>query len=150
MTTRELEQPQEAAEPEELLYYWVDPSRFQIMRRSLEAMLLTRRCRSCKEETVNFAEAPPVKEQIKHIVDCCAQDETFIRPGMPMQEMVFRMLLAGGNHPMSLDGIHYQLTERWATPTNPMTISKESLKRILDSDEFYGFQEVSASEAEGL
>ena len=128
-------------------YYYIDPARCAEIDRSLELMLLSRRCRTCLSKEVDVARPPSVKEQIKHIVGCCAKDETFIRPEMPMQEIVFRMLLAGGNAPMSLDDLHYQLTEQWATPGNPMNISKEGLKRVLESDNFYGYSEVPTEAA---
>ena len=56
-----------------------------------------------------------------------------------MQEIVFRTLLARNNRAMSLADIHYELTERWATPVRPIVITEERLLRILDSDTYYGF-----------
>ena len=128
--------------------YWIDPDRFQEIGRSMEVVLLNRRCRSCKEKQADVAEPPPTKQQIKHIVGCCAKDETFIRPGMPMQEIMFRLLLAKGNKPMSLDELHFQLTEQYATPGNPMAISKQALMRVLDNDDFYGFHAMPTEKAE--
>ena len=148
MTTRDSRENPQTTASEEASYYWVDPNRLTELHRSLEVILLGRRCLSCKDQPANVTQPPPAKEQIKHIVGCCAKDETFIRPGMAMQEIVFRVLLAGGNRPISLDDIHYQLTERWATPSNPMNIPKEGLKRVLDSDDFYGFRDVAQGEAD--
>ena len=148
MTT--LEQAESPSSPEEEInaYYQISAERLDELNRSFEMMLLSRRCRSCKEQAPDLANPPSAKDQIKHIVGCCGQDETFIRPGMPIQEIVFRLLLSGGNRPMSLEGIHYNLSERWATPDNPMAFDRDGLKRVLDADDFYGFVEVPAEEAE--
>ena len=120
--------------------YWIDPDRFEELKRSMEALLVTRRCSSCLEEEPNIASAPPVDEQIAHISECCAQDESFIRPGMPLQEIVFRMILASGNKPLSAEQLHQQLTEQWATPGNLMNVSVEGLSRVLENDDYYGFR----------
>ena len=148
MITREQDEGQQATASEEISYYCISPERLVELNRSLEVLLLTRRCRSCREQPFDVAHPPSVDEQMQHIVECCGLDETFIRPAMPMQEIVFRMLLAQGNRPMSLEAVHYQLTDRWATPGNPMNISQKGLKSILDSDEFYGFRELPPEEAE--
>ena len=141
-------QAQETLPPEAAHQYWVDPARFDELSRSMEVLLLTRRCRSCLAQEVNSAQPPSADEQIKHIVGCCAQDDSFIRPGMPLQEIVFRLILAGGNAPVNLTSLHYRLTEEWSTPGNPMNISAGGLKRVLDSDDFYGFRELAPAEEE--
>ena len=91
------------------------------------------------------SKAKPMKEQddvkvlIREIAQNFKTDPDFIRSDMPVQEIVFRTLLARGNRPMSLSDLHYELTERWATPIRPIIITEERLLRILDSDTYYGF-----------
>ena len=119
--------------------YRIDASRLEYLKRSMEALLLTRRCSTCLEATVNIAAAPSADEQIAHILECCSQDESFIRPGMALQEIVFRMILAAGNAPVLLSQLHYQLTEQWATPGNLMNVTSEGLQRVLETDDYYGF-----------
>ena len=80
---------------------------------------------------------------MREIAECCANQEGFIRPEMPMQEILFRALLSEGNKPVSLERLHYLVTERYHTPANPRSISLNGLKRVLDSDIYYGFREVS-------
>ena len=80
-----------------------------------------------------------VKVLIREIAQNYKNDPDFIRSDMPVQEIVFRTLLARGNRPMSLSDIHYELTEHWATPIRPIVITEERLLRILDSDTYYGF-----------
>ena len=120
--------------------YWIDPARLEELKRSMEMLLATRRCATCLEEEPDIASPPSADVQIAHIAECCAQDESFIKPGMPLQEIVFRMILAAGNMPVSIGQLHYQLTEQWATPGNLMNVSAEGLRRVLDTDDYYGFR----------
>ena len=128
--------------------YVVDPARVSELSRSLESILLSRRCPSCKARLQETGEIPSVEAQIKEIEECCGNKEGFIRPEMPMQEIVFRTLLAGGNVPVSLSQLHYQVTDRWYTPANPRSISVAGLKTVLDADLYYGFKEVPQPLAE--
>ena len=76
------------------------------------------------------------------ISKCCGSKDDFIKFGFPLKEIVFRLLLQKGNKPIGLESLHWDITEEWARPTNPMTISIQSLKRTLDEDSSYGFREV--------
>ena len=91
------------------------------------------------------SKSKPVKELgdvnglIREIAQNYKNDPNYIRSDMPVQEIIFRTLLARGNRPMSLLDLHYELTEHWATPIRPIVITEERLLRILDSDTYYGF-----------
>ncbi len=130
--------PQEEKEPS----YILDPQRAAEEDLSLEFVLLGRRCSSCRERLEETGEMPTVKQHIAQIAKCCALKEGFIRPQMPIQEIVFRILLSERNQPASLSHLHSLLTEEWATPMNPKNVSAEDLKRILASDNYYGFKEI--------
>ena len=80
-----------------------------------------------------------VKGLIREISQNYKNDSSFIRSEMPVQEIVFRTLLARNNRPMSLVDLHYELTEKWSTPIRPIVITEERLRRILDTDTYYGF-----------
>ena len=58
---------------------------------------------------------------------------------MPIQEIVFRLLLTRRNTPTLLSDLHYELTEKWSTPVRPINITENGLARILNSDTYYGF-----------
>ena len=90
-----------------------------------------------KSKPIN--ELGDVKGLIREIAQNHKNDPEYIRSNMPVQEIIFRTLLARGNRPMSLADLHYELTERWATPVRPIVITEERLLRILDSDSYYGF-----------
>ena len=80
-----------------------------------------------------------VKSLIREISQSYKNDASFSLSDMPVQEIVFRTLLARNKRPMSLADLHYELTEKWATPIRPIVITEERLLRILDNDTYYGF-----------
>ena len=123
-------------------HYVIDPERSRQLRRAPEVLLLGRRCPSCAARYEGTGELPPAEEQLREIAQCCARQEGFIVPEMPLLEIVFRTLLAAGNRPVSLQQLHDDLTDRWATPANPRNISPATLRRILAADTYYGIREV--------
>ena len=141
-TSDDLETQQPEPSPPQIPYYVIDLSRAKEFDRSLPVILLSRRCPSCRAQLESSSDLPPDEEQIKEIASCCSTQEGYIRPEMPMQEIIFRTLLSGGNQRVSLEQLHYLVTDRWYTPNNPRNISIDSLKQVLDHDSYYGFQEV--------
>ena len=80
------------------------------------------------------------KRMVKEIADRYSDDEKeFIQAELPIQEIVFRILLVRRNAPISLQELQQDLNDRWATPVRPINITLAGLKRILDADTFYGF-----------
>ena len=119
--------------------YFVDIQRAEAEDRALDGVLAARRCSACQNRLGKGSSQPSAANQIKQIGECCAKKEDFIKPGMPLQEIVFRVLLKGGNQPMALQDIHYAVSEEWARPAHPMAIAIDALRRTLDQDRFYGF-----------
>jgi hypothetical protein len=79
------------------------------------------------------------QELINEIAEHRATEPGFIRPDMPIQEIVFRVLLSRRNEPTPLSDLHHELTEKWATPIRPINVTRAGLRRILDNDTYYGF-----------
>ena len=90
-----------------------------------------------KSKPIN--ELGDVKGLIREIAQNYKDDPNFIRSDMPVQEIIFRTMLARSNRPIALSDLHYELTERWATPIRPIVITQQRLLRILDDDTYYGF-----------
>ena len=147
-TPEELEVQEAESAPQEISHYVIDPSLASEQGRSLAIILLGRRCDSCRARLEASGETPTEEQHIKEIAKCCSTQEGFIRPEMPLQEIVLRTLLSEANRPVSLERLHYLVTEGWYSPINPRSLSQESLKRVLDSDDFYGFKEVLITQTE--
>ena len=141
MIVQDVESTQTDSKQYANVYYIIDPEQAEEEGRVLEALLLSRRCSSCRTRMEKKKSVTPAKKQMGEIAKCCAKVDDFMRPGMPLRELTFRLLLKGGNKPMSVNDLHYALTEDLARPTHPMNISAEALKRILDGDKYYSFKE---------
>ncbi len=79
---------------------------------------------------------------IREIQEFHADTENFIRVSMPIQEIIFRTLLARGNSPIPLSELHRELTGRWSNLLRPISIDQERLRQVLHADTYYGFAEV--------
>ena len=146
MTTQEPDAEELAAEesveeqPEkESPLFLISADRLKYLERSPVHLIAGRLTAESPSKSKSIAEMGNVKILIREISQNYKNDSNFIRSDMPMQEIVFRTLLARNNRPMSLTDLHYELTERWATPIRPIVITEERLLRILDNDTYYGF-----------
>ena len=141
MTTPEPQAEEQADEqPEkENPMFLISVDRLNKLERSPVHLVAGRLASASPSKSKPVNELGDVKGLIREIAQNYKNDANFIRSDMPMQEIIFRTLLARSNRPMSLSDIHYELTERWATPIRPIVITEERLLRILDSDTYYGF-----------
>ena len=144
MTTPDPETPQQ---PEAPLVYQVSFERLTELKRSAVAMVAERRPQSCPSRKKPDHELTDPQKLIKEISEHWGSQEGFIRTEMPIQEIVFRVLLARRNEATPLQDLHYELTERWATPIRPINLTEDALARILDADTFYGFVRVDTGAA---
>lgn len=124
--------------------YHISLERLVELKRSATAILAARRGPSCPSRDKPDHELTDPQALIDEIAEYCADGEGFIDSNMPLQEIIFRILLSHRNQPMSVRALHYQLTERWATPVKPMNISQAGLHRILEADTYYGFAAVAS------
>ena len=119
--------------------FLISVDRLKQLDRSAVHLVAGRLASTSPSKSKPVKELGDVKGLIREIAQNYKNDPNYIRSEMPVQEIIFRTLLARGNRPMSLSDIHYELTERWATPIRPIVITEERLLRILDSDIYYGF-----------
>ena len=139
MTDPNPEAPQPEQQEEEIPTYYISLERLDELNRSAITLLAARRGPASPSLVQEEHELDNAAELLAELAEYSAGEEGFIDSGMPIQEIVFRMLLARRNEPTSLTDLHHELTERWATPVRPIHVSVKSLERILDSDNYYGF-----------
>jgi hypothetical protein len=137
-------EPDSLDQAEENYLYFVSFERLHELKRSALALVAERRGPSFPSREKPDHELTNVQVLVDEIAEHHAEDESFIRTDMPIQEIVFRILLTRRNQPTPLRDLHYELTERWATPVRPINISELGLRRILDVDTHYGFARVVA------
>lgn len=161
-TPNELEQPgEEESEPKPR--YFIDFKWYEENNRSFSAFARSRLCFSCQsKQEVETERSIPVEgsdgkvmfqtskathgdDLLVVIRDCCSQARGFITPDLPVMEIVFRILLANGNQPLTLEEIRARLEEKLTGADRPRTLSSEMLQRILDNDVYYGLRCVPTS-----
>jgi len=136
-------EPDSQEQAEENHLYFISFQRLEELNRSALVLVAERRGPSFPSREKPDHELTDAKFLVDEIAEHYAEDEDFIRTEMPIQEIVFRILLSRRNQPTPLRDLHYELTERWATPVRPINISELGLRRILDADTHYGFARVS-------
>ena len=134
--------------PPESLEYRFSLERLGELNRSPAPLLLARLNTACPSYGKTPADIADSADLIEEIRRHCADDDSFIRNSLPLQEIVFRTLLLNGGKPMTLGELHREVTERWSTPIRAITVTVAGLARILDSDSFYGFALASPVEPE--
>ncbi len=138
-------EPETAGAPEENMLgsgrYCISLPRLAQLNRSAVHLIADRLNEGCPsyDQPVGGLDAETL---IREIREFHADIPDFIRAEMPIQEIVFRVLLARGNAPTSLYELHRELTERWHSAFRPISIETDGLRRILDADVYYGFAEV--------
>lgn len=119
--------------------WYVDLDWYARNKRSLAALARAYLCSKCRRK---LGDGEPAQEKlITTIRDCCAKGSQFINPGQPVMENVFRLLLANGNQPMSLEEIGQQLKERLGGDN--YRTSPQMLACLLARDNFYGIKPVT-------
>ena len=130
------------------LEYRFSLERLDQLNRDPAPLLLARLTPNCPSYGMRPTAVADPSRLVNEISSRCADDDTYIRSALPLQEIVFRTLLLNGGAAITLAELHQELTERWSTQVRPITVTMAGLKRILDSDEFYGFALVPPPEPE--
>lgn len=132
----------------ESLEYRVSLDRLDELNRSPVPLILARMTSSCPSHGSSPGESDDPAALIREIRANCGDDPDYIKQSMPLQEIVFRMLLLADDQTMTLGDLHRKLTERWSSAIRPITVTASGLARILDNDVFYGFDSVPLPEPE--
>ena len=126
-------------EPEGSPKYHVSYDRLAGLNRSAAVLVASRQFGSSSRSWSDLESTDPQK-LVDEIAKNYPDEQGFIRSNLPIQEIIFRILLTHRNEPTTLQDLHYELTETWSTPVRPITITQAGLRRILDADSHYGFE----------
>ena len=124
--------------------FFISQERLAHAGRSLQLLLLQRRCSTCWGTLVKDSKGAwkiPVKEHLKQIAKQCSKMPEYIHADMPLAEAVFRVLLSNGTKPMVMEKIYAALEDRWVDPINPRIPTSEGVYRMMGTDTFYGITE---------
>ena len=131
-------------EEEAPLHYYISFERLEELNRSATTLLAARRGPMSPSMLQEDHELNNPQGLVEEIAEFSATEDEFISSDMPIQEIIFRMLLVRRNEPTALTELHHELTEQWATPVRPINVTLRSLERIMDSDNYYGFARVES------
>ena len=100
-----------------------------------------RLCPSCAKK-LSAAKKESAGELIKVIAECCAKEKDYIHPQQSVVESIFRFFLSTDNKPLTADQIVRKVSEK--RMGNPLSISTETLQKLLDDGRYLGVGAVSA------
>ncbi len=84
-------------------------------------------------------------DPVKLIAECCSQHKDLILPDLPLLELVFRILLANSNQPISLSQLSQRIQEILVRAGNHRSASPDTLKRIIDNNTYYNIRRTDLS-----
>ena len=129
---------QQKPEQTEVVRFLIDTQWYEESGHSLVTIVNARRCPSCQSR---LARGQDNRDPIAAISECCSKEEAFLQRDLPLLECAFRVILAGGNSPMSgqeirgrLAGVGFDIITR--------DLSPERLERMLSRDSFYCFRRI--------
>lgn len=152
-----MEEPKEAGAGPAPRYY-IDRTWFEGGTRDFLTFAAGRMCASCQEKLGTEVEervartdrngkvvferqmVPYGSNPFKVIRDCCSHSKGFITAAMPLQEAIFRTLLASGNQPLTPEELRDQLDEWFAAAGRRRFLDSGVLQRLMDHDRFYGIK----------
>lgn len=115
------------------LRYFID---LDWLERNSRSFILLARSRLCPRNHPNLGKTLKADRLLAVFPECCASREDFITADQPILESLFRLFLAAGNQPLSLEEIRQQLERRRESKVP----AAEVLQRLLDGDAFYGLR----------
>lgn len=127
-------------EAEQVKRYFIDLAWLEQHNRSLLALAQGCLCSKCLKKQKSGSELSNPDELISHIRDCCAKSAEFITERLPILACIFRLFLANGNQPLSLEELSEQLAQY---RSDSQRTSVDILARLLANERYYGIRPVS-------
>lgn len=147
------QKPGEAPGAEEGARYAIDPTWYTERSLSLGQLVRLRRCAEChasgfqtggaKRRKAKASEAvgePSWEREMRAIGECCSLKAGYITPLLPLMESVFRLLLANGNQPLTIQELQDGIRGRWAGLEYLRAFEPDTLQRLLERQQTYGIR----------
>jgi hypothetical protein len=118
--------------------YVVDIEQADSHGRALGMLIAGRRCYESRQADPEIpTSSRAIKKVVKRIADHCNETSDYLLPDTPLKEAVFRVMLAGGNKPVTPEQVSQVLAERWAMTPYPRDISAPVIQKLMDSSQSY-------------
>jgi len=69
---------------------------------------------------------------------CCSKQDEFFPPNIPLRELIFRILLASGNQPATIEQLFDKVQYQLRNSGNMRNVTMDKLIRIVENDNYYG------------
>jgi hypothetical protein len=109
--------------------------------RSFTNMVKSSLCQKCRKKLKVDQSEAKANDLFKSVKTCCSKSVDFITPTLPLSEAVFRIFLANGNQPLTLEQLG-DLLNQWRGVDMYRT-SPPILTRLLSHDQYYGLQKTT-------
>ena len=118
--------------------YAIDFKAIEAEGRSAAFLVASRCCWQCQQV---IDEQPELSSDLKYLMsqiksDCSLRAD-YLLPGTPLTEAIFRLLVATGNKPLTVQQIAEQLSAAWASVIYMKDLSEELLIRLLETENDY-------------
>jgi hypothetical protein len=80
------------------------------------------------------------------IRSCCSKQRNYITPETPLLESIYRVFLANGNQPATLERVREQLGDWVSVRERPHGYASELVERLIERDRRYGLREFAVAE----
>lgn len=131
---------------ESLRKYYIDLDWYREQERSFVLLATSRLCPSSQKKKIPKSDTALMNT----LKQCCSKSEQYITPDMTLTESIFRLLLANGNNPMSLEQMQTKLLQHAGDMTGSRDISVPKLKLVIDNDRYYGMKSIDLDDEEDL
>jgi hypothetical protein len=123
--------------------YFVSLDKLKELNRAFSQIAQNKLCPLCKDKYASEIEEMSLEDFFEIIKNCCSKQEDFFDSKLPLVDMIFRLFLANGNEPLSLEEIEEKLREVVGSSRN---VSTWALKRIIEADKYYGIDKIAVIE----
>lgn len=120
----------------------IDLNWLKTTRRSFSILARDTLCDKCRKKLKADTMEVKSADLLKAIQKCCSKSDDFITPGLPFQETIFRVFLANGNKPMTLEELGEALRQRPGIDVYRTSVI--FLSRLMQDDVYYGIKSVPA------
>jgi hypothetical protein len=116
--------------------WFIDLDWLEQHNRSFLALAQGSLCAKCAKKQKGEPVSPA--GLISTIEGCCGKTSGFITDKMPVLDSIFRLFLANGNQPLTLEELSQQLA-KWRGGSRRTSV--EILSRLLGNERYYGIRQ---------
>ena len=111
---------------------------------AVKFLVHNRLCWQCQQMFGDIGtEETRIEEYMQRISDHCSQQIDYLLSGTPLTEALFRVLIAGNNHPRTIGELQDQLSLWWANVIYLKDLSEELLVRLMERENEYKISRVN-------